>query len=162
LASVLLALIAGAAVPVSASAQQATSAGYYDFALYPTARGGHAAASIRMRTAASPFTLAVTVDGHVIYDIRVEAHRLRPSPQSVYIAWAAPPNLDTVERIGVLDDNLTTTGRVHFNKFIVFVTESPSADAATALGDPIVLRGTSRSGRMRSIFDHSDIVGEEP
>lgn len=140
---------------------QPVAGSYYDFELFGTRIAEGAAAQVRMRLAPSTFEMPVTVDGHVIFELRVSARQLRDPGSDVYLVWAAPPSLDRVEMIGQLGEDLTATGRVHFNKFLVFITRSASAAVAEPLRDPIVLRGASRSGRMRSIFDHTDIVGNE-
>jgi hypothetical protein len=132
---------------------------YFDFELYATQHAEGAGAQVKMRLAPSPFEIPVTVEGHVLYEVQVSARGLRDAGPAVYIAWAAPPSLDRFERIGELSADLTVTGRVHFNKFLIFITRSADAATQAPLRDPIVLRGTSRSGRIRSIFDHTDIVG---
>lgn len=151
-------LLAIALLPSRGSAQPA-KATYYDFDLYPTEHAPGAIARVSLRLAPSPFEIPVTVDGHVSYEIEVTAQGLPAAAGDVYVVWGVPPTLDTVERIGVLGTDFTTVGQIHLNKFIVFITRTSGGEPDEPLSAPILLRGTSRSGRIRSIFDHTDIVG---
>ncbi|QXD13953.1 hypothetical protein GQ464_010835 [Rhodocaloribacter litoris] len=110
--------------------------------------------------AKSPFGIAVTPEGHYVYDLRVAVERLPPSTQGVYVAWVATPALDVVERLGPLDANGTAKGRVHFNKFLVFITLEPSAEPAARWTGPVVLRGLSKSGFMHTMAGHGPFQQE--
>lgn len=102
----------------------------------------------------SPFNVAVTERGVYVYDLHVVATALRPRPGAVHVLWLASPDLDHVEKVGVLERDDALRTRVSFdNKFVLFVTEEASADASRPTGR-VVARGISRSGRMESMFSH--------
>jgi hypothetical protein len=97
--------------------------------------------------APSPFDVALTADGHVIYDITVTASGL-PAPAKVgatqYVAWVATADLAHVEEIGPLGPNGKASGHVALNKFIVVVTAEPAAVGKHWAG-PVALTGFSPS-----------------
>jgi len=110
----------------------------------------------RVRLAASPFGIAATVDGQIVLELEVSLTGL-PGGRS-YAVWAATPELDEVVRVGDVSGASPARGRVHFNKFLLFVT-ADVATGAEALASPPLVRGISRSGRMESMLIHSDMVG---
>jgi len=102
----------------------------------------------------TPFNVAVNRSGYYVYDLFISADGVRPRPGMVHMAWVADPELEHVKRAGVLERGGGARERVDFgNKFLVFVTEEGSAEVDRPTGR-IVLRGTSRSGRMESMFSH--------
>jgi len=107
-------------------------AGPYDIALFATPTAPSAHGSARLVYAASPFGVAVTVDGRAEYDIQVTAAEL-PEPSSLggytaYVAWAATPDLSTWVRLGTIRNGTSTVGHVDLNKFLLVVTAE--ADSA--------------------------------
>ncbi|HEX7117725.1 MAG TPA: hypothetical protein VF212_03000 [Longimicrobiales bacterium] len=137
----------------------ATGPDPFSIRLVPTARANGASGTVRLRFADSPFGVAVTRDGHHAYDAAFAVVDLPPVADAVLVAWAATPALDRVEKLGMLGPDGTLEARVHFNKFLIFVTAEPSADVDRWSG-PILLRGISPSGRMHSMAGHGPFAGE--
>lgn len=106
--------------------------------------------------ALSPFGLAVTDDGHLVYDLTLEVHGLPPASQlgyATYVAWVTTPNVEMVHELGELRGDSTLHAQVEWNKFTVVVTAERSAGGAKWAG-PIVLVGRSPSSLMQSFADH--------
>lgn len=102
----------------------------------------------------SPFNVAVTRSGHYIYDLFVSVQRPLPQTGVTYVAWLATPDLRRVERLGAIGPGEVLQHRVDFeNKFVVFISEESDPDVGEVSGR-IVLKGTSRSGRIESMFSH--------
>jgi len=103
----------------------------------------------------SPFGVAVTSEGHYVYDLSIAVNDLAPPKRGVYVAWVSTPEIDTIRRIGPLDAEMKTTGTVDWNKFLVVITLEPSADdLAEKWQGPVVLRGMSKSGFMHTMAGH--------
>ena len=130
---------------------------YYRMELVPTrsipgASRSRGQVGLTFRT--SPFGVDLGTDGSYQYHLEVEAPRLPPARGGEFVAWVSTPQLDDVQRLGVLSEGTVVTGTVAWNKFLVFVTlEAPDADAATWQG-PVILRGISRSGLMHTMAGH--------
>jgi hypothetical protein len=136
----------------------------YRIDLTATERAPGAKGVARLRPAATPFGLPVTVDGHVVWAAEVTGEGL-PAPATlgaytVFVAWAATPDLDAVRRLGALA-NGSATGEVAWNKFLIFVSAEASATADRWSG-PIVLRGMSASGYMQNFSAHPLFNGGVP
>lgn len=136
----------------------------YRIDLTATERAPGAKGEARLRPAPTPFGLPVTVDGRVVWTAEVMAEGL-PAPASlgaytVFVAWAATPNLDEVRRLGALAHE-SATGEVAWNKFLIFVSAEASATADRWSG-PIVLRGMSASGYMQNFSAHPLFNGGVP
>lgn len=122
-------------------------------ALTPTSRAPAAAGWMELVMPASPFGVTVAGDGRTVYDVTVAATSLRRREGRHYVVWAATPELDRVRRLGVLDAEGRTAGRVEWNKFLVFVTEEPAPDGDRWTG-PILLTGLSPSGLLHTMRGH--------
>ena len=125
--------------------------------LLPTATVPAAQGSARLVSAASPFGVAVTADGHARYDIVLRITGL-PAPGSLgayrsYIAWAATPDLTSWTRLGVVSNGSTTVGVAQYNKFLLVITAEAGPEVLTRRG-PTVLHGTSPSGWLQSFLSH--------
>ena len=136
----------------------------YRIDLAPTERAGGAHGVARLLGVPTPFGLPVTPDGHAVFDVEVTASGL-PDPASLgpyatYVAWAATPNLERVERLGELRDG-SAKGRVTWNKFLVFVTAEAGPSGARWSG-PVMLRGMSASGYMQNFSAHPLFNGGVP
>ncbi len=130
----------------------------YRFDLVPTARAPGASGTGQLALAWSPFGVAVSEDGFLVYDLTLSVEGLlNPStlgPYSHYVAWIASPNLDRVARIGVLGSSGTVETRIEsWNKFLILVTPESRADPPRRSG-PIVLQGRSPSGFIASFQSH--------
>jgi hypothetical protein len=109
----------------------------------------------------SPFVVAVAPDGSYALRVHLAVERLRPPRRGVYVAWATTPDLERVERLGVLDVEAGLTGPVAWNKFLVVITLEEADDPAQPRwGGPVVLRGMSRSGMMHTMAGHGPFQQE--
>src|SRR5215470_186491 len=98
----------------------------YKIPLDATTTGRGASGSATLSRPASPFSMPVSRDGHIIYDVAVAIQGL-PSPDTFdgatsYVAWATVPDLSQAVSLGKLAPDGTTHGQVAWNKFIVLVT----------------------------------------
>lgn len=152
------------AQPAERAARCAVRPSLYRIDLAATERAPGAKGVARLRPAATPFGLPVSVEGHLILEVEVSADGL-PTPQSLgpyttYVAWATTPTLEDVRRLGALTDR-PATGQVGWNKFMVFVTAEPNA-AGERWSGPVVLRGMSASGYMQNFSAHPLFNGGVP
>jgi len=97
-----------------------------------------------------PFTVAVTAEGVHRWrvSLRLEGLPALQGPRAGYVAWAMPPSLAPVVRLGVAHAGLTRLGELAFDRFTVAVSAEPDT-MATARAGPIVLIGESAGNRMR-------------
>ncbi len=131
----------------------------FEVRLVPTAHANGATGIARLTFAESPFVVAVTPDGHHRYDAAVAITGLGARAETL-VVWAATPELDRVQKLGVLAADGTLSGaRITFNKFLVFVTAEPNPDVERWTG-PILLRGISPSGRLHTMAGHGPFQGE--
>ncbi|HYJ79895.1 MAG TPA: multicopper oxidase family protein [Longimicrobiaceae bacterium] len=133
------------------AAATAPSRDLYCLELIPVPDLRRASGVVELGTVPSPFGVALTADGRHLYDLAVTLRDLPPpaslGPYTAYVAWAAPPTLEPMLRLGPVGVGRTPLGRVALNKFLVFITAEPSADVQRRSG-PLVLRGASPSMRM--------------
>ena len=161
----LVSVHAPASADAPAPAFCAAGPSYYAFELYTTKNipgTGLARGTVEVEvSASSPFSVALGPDGSYVYDLHVALERMKAPRQGRLIAWVTTPEIDHVRRMGALDENLRTSGRVDWNKFIVVVTlEAGDDPAATAWSGPVVFRGMSRSGMMHTMVGHGALQQE--
>ena len=109
----------------------------------------------------SPFSVQLAPDGSYAYDLHVSLQRMRAPLQGNLVAWVTTTEIDRIERMGTLDANLQTSGRVSWNKYIVVVTLESSDDPhQEQWAGPIVMRGMSRSGMMHTMVGHGALQEE--
>ena len=137
----------------------------FDIPLRGTARVPTARGSARLVYAASPFGVAVTVDGRASYDVRLELSGL-PAPASlgqyhVYVAWVASTDLKQWHRLGTVRNGTTTVGRAQLNKFLLVITAEADSVAVTRSG-PTILHGPSPSTWLQSFLSHPLFRGIPP
>jgi hypothetical protein len=129
----------------------------YEFPLRGTSRARGVDGNGRLELAWSPFGVAVTEQGHLVYDLKVQLSGLRAPSMfgaGAYVAWIATPDLARLEKLGSLDVDGLLEARVStMNKFIFLVTAEASADVSERSG-PIVARGVSPSGLLQSFGQH--------
>lgn len=130
----------------------APSRDLYCIELIPAPHTPDATGRVELGKAAGPFTISVTTDG---------VSRIRPSfilanlpaPGSLgaftsYVAWAAPPAMYPVVRLGDVRNGRTTLPALDLEKYVLLVT----AEAAGAAAEPrgmVVLRGQSPTTRLQ-------------
>lgn len=141
-------------------------AGPFDIPLFSTPRAPAAHGSARLVFAPSPFGVAVTADGHAVYDVQITASGL-PAPAAVeggayttYMAWATSTDLTRWDRLGAVRNGTTTVGHAELNKFLLVITAETS-DSAPHAG-PTLLHGTSPSGWLQSFLSHPLFRGIPP
>ena len=131
--------------------------GPYDIKLAPGPAAPGAEGTARLYFAASPFGVAVTEDGHHVYDIRITAKGL-PEPASLgdyraFVAWEVSTDLAEWHRLGTVRNGSSAVGPVDLNKFLLVITaEADSAPRRHA--GPTVLHGTSPSGWLQRFLSH--------
>ena len=138
---------------------------YYRIELVPTRRVPAARSAVGradVSFAPSPFGVAVSANGHYVYDLAVSVTNLPAAPAGkVYAVWITTPSLDQVRRLGALSPNETVTGRVDWNKFLVVISLEDDIDPPVQRWHgPIVMRGLSRSGLMHTSAGHGPFQQE--
>jgi suppressor of ftsI len=99
------------------------------------------------------FTVAVTADGRSRYIPIVALQGLPPAPSlgrsasAVYLAWAAPPQMDPVIKLGEVRNGSVALRAVDLEKFVVLITAERDRRAREPSGR-LVLRGQSPSTRL--------------
>ncbi len=116
--------------------------------------------------ARSPFGIAITTDGHFVFNIAVTAPVLPPpssfgSQFTTYVAWVTTASLDRVERLGAITAGVPTKGRVAMPKFLVVISAESNATGAKWAG-PIVMKGTSPSNYLTNFSSHTMFNGGVP
>lgn len=138
---------------------------YYRIDLVPTRRVPAARSAVGkadVNFASSPFGVAVSAEGHYVYDLTVSVSNLPAAPAgSAYVVWITTPNLDEVLQLGALSPGEAVKGRVDWNKFLVVVSlENGGGEPAPRWQGPIVMRGLSRSGLMHTSAGHGPFQQE--
>jgi len=131
--------------------------------MVPTALADDATGHAELDWPGGPFTVAVAPDGTHRWRIRLLLtglpDSLRKTPQSAFVAWALPPSLDTIIRLGVVTDGSTTLAPIiAFDRFYVHVTAEPDSATGTPKG-PAVLRGESAGNRLRPADNYQFFLG---
>ena len=129
--------------------------------LRPTTAGQAARGVVEMGRVLTPFGVAVTPDGHHLYDLTAWITELpEPStlgPYTTYVAWATTPVMDPVVKLGEVKNGENALGRVHFNKFLILMTAEISAEVTERSGQ-LVLRGRSPS----MLMEGHDLLAQAP
>jgi suppressor of ftsI len=110
-----------------------------------------ASGTVELGHVAGPFTVAVTPEGFPRYRLILAAAGL-PSPSTLgrfrtFVAWAAPPSMHPVRRLGTVHEGRNDLGVVDLEKFVVLVTAETGAQVREP-SDRLVLRGQSPSTRL--------------
>lgn len=127
------------------------------FRLAPTYRAQLANGWVELAPAPSPFGLAVSREGRIVYDLNIVVNDL-PTPSSLgsyttYEAWLATPTLEEVRRLGEVKNGTPLRAQADWNKFTVFVTaEAPPL--RPKWNGAVVLVGRSPSSLMQSFAGH--------
>ncbi len=141
---------------VSPCSQPAAAAGDFDRSLYcidlvPVPDLPAASGVVALGRARSPFGIAVTRDGVVVYDLAVTLAGLpRPEtlgPYTSFVAWVTTPDLTPMVKLGAVTNGSTALGTVALNKFLILISAEASAEVTERRGK-LVLRGTSPSMLM--------------
>ncbi|HSM37165.1 MAG TPA: hypothetical protein VK837_12255 [Longimicrobiales bacterium] len=127
--------------------------------LVPTAHANGASGEVRLHFAASPFGVSATRDGRHDFTLDLTVEGLAAPVGTTVVVWAATPDLGRVHRLGVLGADGTLESRIALNKFLVFLTAEPDPGVERWTG-PVLLRGSSPSGRMHSMAGHGPFESE--
>ena len=117
--------------------------------------------------ARSPFGLALTRDGRVVFDVSFTATGL-PAPSTLgrfdsYILWAARDDLGEMQKLGIVRNGQPLASRVSYNKFLIVVTaESGTGGAGGKWTGPIVLRGFAPSALLENFSGKTMFNGGMP
>ena len=104
--------------------------------------------------------MSLTENGDYLRDLEINVSNLRAPDQGSFVVWVTTPQLDSIERVGVLGDG-ALRGQVRWNKFLVVVSlEQDDASIATRWAGPIILRGMSKSGAMHTSAGHGPFETE--
>jgi hypothetical protein len=133
--------------------------------LRPTSAAPSASGVALLSPARSPFGIALTRDGHVIFDVAFTATGL-PAPSTLgrfdgYVAWAARDDLGEAQKLGVITNGEPLKGRVAYNKFLVVVTAENGGGGRMWTG-PIVLRGFAPSALLENFSGKTMFNGGMP
>ena len=121
----------------------------YCIDLTATERGGAASGVVALGYIPGPFTVPITLDGHYRYAPRITLRGLpRPPTGTRFVAWAATPNLDVIQRLGVVTNGVNEVGEIALDRFLVLIS-AEAGPVSTEPRSPILLRGESPSNRMR-------------
>jgi len=106
---------------------------------------------LELRTAASPFGVAVDAAGRHVYEGVLTLEGL-PDPASLgdyrrYVAWLATPVFDTIVNLGAVANGAQSVGEIALGKFMILVTAEAARDGAEWEGR-LLLRASSPSNRM--------------
>ena len=166
--SIVLAALAGAGVtdpesPTECRLAAAVAPEFYVIELISTRRmpgSGAATGTADVTFAPSPFGVSLTENGDYLRDLEINVNNLRAPDQGSFVVWVTTPQLDSIERVGVLGDS-TLRGQVRWNKFLVVVSlEQDAASTAPRWAGPIILRGMSKSGAMHTSAGHGPFETE--
>ena len=135
--------------------------------LRPTTAAPSAAGVALLSPARSPFGLALTRDGRVIFDVSFTATGL-PAPSTLgrfdsYVLWVARDDLGEMQKLGVIRSGQSLTSRVAYNKFLIVVTAESSAGSTVGKwAGPIVLRGFAPSALLENFSGKTMFNGGMP
>ena len=134
--------------------------------LRPTSAAPSAAGVALLSPARSPFGIALTRDGHVIFDVSFTATGL-PAPSTLgrfdsYVLWVARDDLGEMQKLGVIKSGQSVTSRVSYNKFLIVVTAESGPSAAGKWSGPIVLRGFAPSALLENFSGKTMFNGGMP
>ena len=136
------------------------------FLLAATPRAQPASGWVELVPAASPFGLAVSRDGRIVYDLDITVTDLPvPSslgPYTLYEAWLTTPKLDLIKDLGAIRSGVPLHAQVDWNKFTVIVS-AESAPVRARWSEAVALVGRSPSATMQSFAGHPFYkTGEAP
>ena len=115
--------------------------------------------------AQSPFGVAATGDGRLVFDLEITATDLPPvntvGEYNHYEAWLTTPKLDLIHDLGPVQDKTPVHAQVDWNKFTIIIS-AESATGGRKWGSAIVLIGRSPSSLMQSFANHPLFSVPEP
>lgn len=160
------AAVVGCLTAVAALAAARSRPDLFKIDLRPTSVAPSAAGVALLAPARSPFGLALTRDGRVIFDVSFTATGL-PAPSTLgrfdsYVLWVARDDLGEMQKLGVVKSGQSLTSRVAYNKFLIIVTAEGGGAAASKWTGPIVLRGFAPSALLENFSGKTMFNGGMP
>lgn len=135
------------------------------FRLGATPAGRPASGSVEIVPAPSPFGVAATSDGRLVFDLTITVRDLPPAssfgPYTHYEAWLTTPKLDIVKDLGSISNDGTLHAQADWNKFTIIVS-AEATPVPRKWGPAIVLIGRSQSSLMQSFASHPLFSTPEP
>lgn len=137
---------------------------YYAIELVTTQKipgTGQAKGKAVMSFEQSPFGISISQNGTFVHKLSIQITNLPEPKDASYVAWITTTNLDKISMLGVLDENLRTSGTVEWNKYLVVITKEASTKNRSSIWQgPIVMRGMSKSGYMHTMAGHGPFARE--
>ena len=161
------AIVAGCLTAVAALGASRRRPDLFKIDLRPTSAAPSASGVALLSPARSPFGLALTRDGRVIFDVSLTVTGM-PAPSTLgrfdsYVLWAARDDLGEMQRLGIVKNGQPLTSRVSYSKFLIVVTaEGGAGGAAGKWSGPIVLRGFSPSALLENFSGKTMFNGGMP
>lgn len=147
-----------AALMIGVFALPGPDVGPFDIPLFATSTAPAATGNARLVFAPSPFGVAVTADGHAVYDVHITAAGL-PAPATLgdfhaYVAWAVSTDLSRWLRLGTVTNGKSTVGPIDLDKFLLVVAAEPDTAPPSHSG-PTILHGNSPSSWLQTFLSHT-------
>ena len=139
----------GAVRPCDPATPVGPSHDLYCIELVPAPGVGGASGRVELAIPPGPFTVAVTADGHSRFIPIVFLTGLPPTGGGgggTYIAWAATPQMDTLIKLGEVENGRVQLRAIELDKFNFLISSERSARVREPHGR-IILRGQSPSTR---------------
>ena len=142
-----------------------TAPGRPHFRLGPTPAVRQASGKVELSPAQSPFGVATTRDGRLVFDLDITVTDL-PAPSDLgpyvhYEAWLTTPKLDLVHDLGPIENNKPVHAQADWNKFTIIVS-AEGAPVGHKWTSAIALIGRSPSSLMQSFANHPLFSVPEP
>jgi hypothetical protein len=102
---------------------------------------------VELASSPGPFTVSVSRDGRSRYIPIAYLAGLPPVGGTVYLAWAAPPQMDPVFKLGEVRNGRVDLRPVDLDKFVILITAERDARVRVP-STRLVLRGQSPSTRL--------------
>lgn len=135
------------------------------FRLGSTPAARQASGWVEIVPAQSPFGVATTRDGRLVFDLDILVTDLPPASDlgeyTRYEAWLTTPKLDLIHDLGPIENGKPIHAQADWNKFTIIV----SAEAAPAThkwSSAVALIGRSPSSLMQSFASHPLFSTPEP
>ncbi|MEO8140553.1 MAG: hypothetical protein ABI742_12950, partial [Gemmatimonadota bacterium] len=126
------------------------------------APGFSASGSVELSWTGGPYTVGVRPDGTHQWQLRFS---LQDLPDSLlhgrrpgFLAWAVPPSMAQVIRLGVVHAGDTDLGPMALDRFLILISAEPDTTVREWRGR-IIVRGESASNRLRPADNYQFFLG---
>jgi len=142
-----------------------TAAARPRFRLGSTPAARQASGWVELAPAQSPFGVATTRDGRLVFELEITAADLPAAsdlgPYTHYEAWLTTPKLDLIHDLGPIENNRAVHAQADWNKFTIIVS-AEGAPVGRKWTSAIALIGRSPSSLMQSFASHPLFSVPEP